>query len=81
MGVSLLVADMTRVYNGFLLGHEEWIWHSQGLKVFSQPPEGRCPTGLSVLKAVSHPLMRDLLVAIGKLIGYACVVAAEQGTG
>ena len=43
--------------------------------------QGRCPTGLSVLKAVSHPLMRDLLVAIGKLIGDACVVAAERGTG
>ena len=81
MGVSLLVADMTRVYNGSLLGHEEWIWHSHGLHIFSQPPEERCPTGLSVLKAVSHPLMRDLLVAIGKLIGYACVVAAERGTG
>ena len=81
MAVSLLVADMTQVYNGLLLGREKRIWHSQGLKVFSQPPEGRCPTGLSVLQAVSHPLMRDLLVAIGKLIGYACVVAAERGTG
>ena len=81
MGVSLLVADMTRVYNGFLLGREEWIWQSQGPKAFSQPPGEGGPTGRSVLKAVSHPPMRGLLVAIGKLIGYACVVAAERGTG
>ena len=47
MGVSLLVADMTQVYNGLLLGREEWIWHSQALKAFSQPPEERCPNGLS----------------------------------